>query len=113
LLQSCPKSNKEIQIELFFNGITFPLDAKGRIAIHEYRMDTKACAGMLYILPESELPKGELPFLVAPANYVYGVFSFDGQAAIIEVSSMALDGEIEDWYTVRSPIAPPHLNLIY
>jgi hypothetical protein len=93
-----PDIDRQIQIELCANGITFPVDAKGRIAIHEYRMDTKAGAGMLYILPDSKLPNGKLRFLVAPANYVYGVFYFDKQAAIVEVSSMALDGEIEDWY---------------
>jgi hypothetical protein len=53
---------------------------------------------MLYILPKSELPKGKLPFLVILADYVYGVFYIDAQAAIIEVNSMALNSEIEDWY---------------
>jgi hypothetical protein len=93
-----PKIDKEIQIELFSHGITFPVDEKGRIAIHEYRIDKKACAGMLYILPKNNLPKGKLPFLVISANNVYGVFYIDGKAAIIEVSSMAFDGEIEDCY---------------
>jgi hypothetical protein len=94
--------DKEIQINLLSNGITFPVDANGKISIYEYRMDTTANAGMLYVIPKSELPKGALPFLIFPVDYVYGVFSFDGQAAIIEVSSMALDGEIEDCY-IKNP----------
>ena len=91
-----PNIDKDIQTELLSNRITFPIDSQGKIAIHEFRIDTKAKAGMLYILPASQLPRGELPFLVAPADYVYGIFSFEGKAAIIEVSIMALDGEIED-----------------
>jgi hypothetical protein len=93
-----PKIDKQIQIELLSNGIAFPVDKRGRIAIHEYRIDTKACVGMLYILPKSELPKGKLPFLVILADHVYGVFYIDGKAAIIEINTMVLDGEIEDWY---------------
>jgi hypothetical protein len=94
-----PRIDKQIQIGLFSNEIRFPVDERGRIAIHEYRIDSKARAGMLYILPKSDLPKGELPFLVILADYVYGVFHIDGKVAIIEVSAMALDGEIEDWYS--------------
>jgi hypothetical protein len=93
-----PKIDKQIQMGLLSNGITFPVDERGRIVIHEYRVDTKGCAGMLYVQPKSELQKGKLPFLVILADHVYGVFYIDGKAAIIEVSSMALDGEIEDWY---------------
>jgi hypothetical protein len=93
-----PEIDEQIQIGLLSNGITFPIDKRGRIVIHEYRIDTKACAGILYILPKSELLKGKLPFLVILADYVYGIFYIDAQAAIIEVSSMALNGEIEDWY---------------
>jgi hypothetical protein len=92
------KIDQEIQIGLSSNRITFPVDVKGKIAIYEYRMDTRAGTGMLYVLPASDLPKGELPFLVIPASHIYGVFHIDGKAAIIEVNSMALDGEIKDWY---------------
>jgi hypothetical protein len=97
-MELIPKIDKQIQIGLFSNGIAFPVDERGRITIHKYRIDTKACAGMLYILPKSELPKGKLPFLVILADYVYGVFYIDGKAAIIEISSMALDGDIEGWH---------------
>ena len=47
---------------------------------------------MLYIQPKNKLPKGALPFLVVCADFVHGVFHFEGEAAIIEVSTLALDG---------------------
>jgi hypothetical protein len=90
--------DEQIQIELISNGIAFPIDEKGRIAIHEFRMDTQAGIGMLYIIPKSNLPFGKLPFIVIFAQYIYGVFYIDGQAAIIEAGVMAINGEIEDWY---------------
>jgi hypothetical protein len=93
-----PEIDKEIQMELIHNGIEFPIDEKGRISIYEFRIDTKAHAGMLYILSERELPKGKLPFLAVAAKYVYGVFYVEGKVGIIEVSSMALNGKIKDWY---------------
>jgi hypothetical protein len=93
-----PNVDSDIQRELFSNRIAFPVDDKGKIAIHEFRMDAQAGAGMLYILPENNLPKGTLPFLAGLAEGVYGVFHFEGKAAIIEVSTGALDGEIEDWH---------------
>jgi hypothetical protein len=93
-----PEIDEQIQIELISNGIVFPIDEKGRIAIHEFRMDTQAGIGMLYIIPRNNLPKGKLPFIVIFAPYIDGVFYIDGQAAIIEAGSMALNGEIEDWY---------------
>jgi hypothetical protein len=91
-----PEIDKQIQIELISHGIAFPVDEKGRIAIHEFRMDTQAGIGMLYIMPKSNLPFGKLPFIVIFAQYI--VFYIDSQAAIIEAGSMALNGEIEDWY---------------
>jgi hypothetical protein len=93
-----PEIDEQIQIELISNGIAFPIDEKGHIAIHEFRMDTQANIGMLYIIPNSSLPFGKLPFIVIFAQYIYGVFYIDGQAAIIEAESIALNGEIEDWY---------------
>ncbi|WP_299415061.1 hypothetical protein [Acaryochloris sp. IP29b_bin.148] len=90
--------DKDIQLGLIAHGITFPIDDTGKIAIHEFRIDTQARIGMLYILPKTKLPDGALPFLVIPAQYLYGVFHFERQAAIIEIGTMALDGEIEDWY---------------
>ncbi|WP_299411413.1 hypothetical protein [Acaryochloris sp. IP29b_bin.148] len=90
--------DKTIQINLMSYGITFPIDNKGKILIHEFWIDTQANAGMLYIQPKNKLPKGALPFLVGCADFVYGVFHFEGKAAIIEVSTMALDGEIKDFY---------------
>jgi hypothetical protein len=90
--------DEQIQIELTSNGIAFPINEKGRIVIHEIRMDTQAGIGMLYIIPKSNLPKGKLPFIVILAQYIYGVFYIDGQAAMIEAGSMAINGEIEDWY---------------
>jgi hypothetical protein len=93
-----PEIDEEIQIELISNGIAFPIYEKGHIAIHEFRMDTQAGIGMLYIIPKSNLPKGKLPFIAGIAQYIYGVFYIDGQAAIIEAGKMALNGEIEDWY---------------
>jgi hypothetical protein len=86
-----PYIDKEIQIELMSNGITLPVDSSGKIAIHEFQIDTQAGAGMLYVLPRSILPDGALPFLVVRADWVYGVFHFEGKAAMIEVSTMALD----------------------
>jgi hypothetical protein len=93
-----PEIDKQIQIELISNGIAFPIDEKGHISIHEFRVDAQAHIGMLYIIPKSNLPKGKLPFIVILAQYIYGVFYIDGQAAIIEAGSMAINGEIEDWY---------------
>lgn len=37
------------------NDLRHALDAAGRIYVHEYRMDTKAKAGMLYLKPENEI----------------------------------------------------------
>jgi hypothetical protein len=93
-----PEIDEQIQIELISHGITFPIDEKGGIAIHEFRIDKQANIGMLYIIPKGNLPFGKLPFIVILAQYIYGVFYIDGQAAIIEAGSMAINGEIEDWY---------------
>jgi hypothetical protein len=91
--------DSDIQRGLRTNGIKFPVDGRGRIAISELRMDTKAKSGMLYIIPENNLPKVELPFLVVQAQWVYGVFHYDGEAAIIEIGERALSGDIVDYHT--------------
>lgn len=90
--------DKDIQLGLIAHGITFPIDGTGKIAIHEFRIDTQANIGMLYVLPKAKLPDGTLPCLVIPAKYLYGVFYFDRKAAIIEIGTMAFDGPIADWY---------------
>ncbi|MEM9770432.1 MAG: hypothetical protein AAF889_02315, partial [Cyanobacteria bacterium P01_D01_bin.73] len=48
--------DKDIQIDLMFHRITFPVDKKGKILIHQFRIDTQAGAGTLYIKPKEELP---------------------------------------------------------
>jgi hypothetical protein len=88
-----PEIDKKIQMELISNQIVFPLDERGHIAIHEFRIDRQANAGLLYILPKESLPKGKLPFVVILVQYVYGVFCLDDRLAMIEISSMALNGE--------------------
>ncbi len=86
---------REVRAALAKNGISVALDSDGRILVHEYRMDAKARAGMLYLKPESQIPKGELPFLIGEHRGVYGVFHVDGEAVIIEVSFMAMAAELQ------------------
>ncbi|MGD1937822.1 MAG: hypothetical protein ACFCA4_09750 [Cyanophyceae cyanobacterium] len=90
--------DKDIQIDLMFHRITFPVDKKGKILIHQFRIDTQAGAGMLYIKPKEKLPRGKLPFLVVDAEDTYGVFHFNGEAAMIEISTLALEGAPKDFY---------------
>ena len=86
----------QIRSSLHEHGISVVLDSDGRILVHEYRMDPKAKAGMLYLRPEGLLPSGELPFLVTGGRGVYGVFHLDGEAVMIEVGFAAMDGEVVD-----------------
>jgi hypothetical protein len=52
-----PEIDKKIQMELISNQIVFPLDERGHIAIHEFRIDRQANAGLLYILPKENCPR--------------------------------------------------------
>lgn len=81
----------QIQASLKRAGIEVTLDDNRKILVHEYRMDPAAKAGMLYLKPSSQVPRGELPFFVAPGWGVYGVFHVDGEAVSIEVSFLAMD----------------------
>ena len=92
------KIDADIQKNLRSNGINYQVDTDNRIHIHETRMDKMAKAGMLYLIPKEKLPKGELPFLVVTARWVYGVFHYENKAAIIEVSTKAMDGKIINYY---------------
>ena len=86
----------KIRSSLQQHGINVALDSDDRILVHEYRMDPKAKAGMLYLRPKDQVPNGELPFLVTGGRGVYGVFHLDGEAVIIEVGFAAMDEEVSD-----------------
>ncbi|MCP3921955.1 MAG: hypothetical protein GY714_05140 [Desulfobacterales bacterium] len=91
--------DKCIQKGLRLNKIDFAVDSNNRLLIEEVRVDKKAKAGMLYLVPETTLPKDALPSVVIEAKWVYSVFYHENKAVIIEVSTEALDGEIIDYYS--------------
>jgi hypothetical protein len=79
-----------IQSSLDEEGIKFSLNSEGRLSVSHVNYDPDAKAGMVYLIPEQDLPKGELPFIIISAPNVFGVFIHDGYAAIIEVNGQAL-----------------------
>lgn len=86
-------TDSSIRNSLKKHDIHVDINIHGYINIHEYKMDSEAKAGMLYLKPKSEIPNGKLPFLVVDAKGVYGVFYKDKKALIIEVSLSAMQDE--------------------
>lgn len=92
-----PVIDTDIQKSLQEAGIAYPVDRNGRIAVHEFRMDTRAKVGMAYFKASNKVPKGALPFLVISAQWVYGVFHYESKGVAIEVGEKALIGKVVDY----------------
>lgn len=76
---------------LHAKSISVDLDSDGCLMVSECYFDPDAKAGMLYLTPKRQLPTGHLPFAVVSADHIYGVFTFNNKAVIIEFGSNAME----------------------
>ena len=80
-----------VQGELRKCCLFFSLEANGLLKVFKYQVDVAAKSVLVYLSDPVSLPDGELPFSVISVKGIYGVFTVDNRAAILEASSSILE----------------------
>lgn len=80
-----------LQEELGRHCLNFTVEFGGSIKVFESKIDSDAEAALIYLTEPALIPEGALPFLIVNVKGIFGVFTVDNTAAIIEASSTILE----------------------